>query len=168
MNRAIPKENSKLWVIFLTKMLIRLNWLFRWLCCSCWWGIVPPAGWLPHPPCTAMCPWGSHGWGVHTCLPRQMAASGFLSFYPAALILGFLWVPQASHCTSQFCWLLWLWLCVPLLMKGSLWDARPRGTVGWHCLFSVPSLLKWHQSHVSPIPLRDFGETVCISLLGLM
>lgn len=162
MNRAIPKENSKSWVIFLTKMLIRLNWLFQWLLLFLWRGNCASC-WVMTPAAPTMCSWGSHGWGFHTCLPRQMAASVFLSFYPAALILGFCWVPQTSHGTSQFCWLLCLRPWVPLLMKGSLWDARLRGTLGWHWLLSVPPLLKWRQSCLCPIPLRDFGEAVCIS-----
>ena len=49
------------------------------------------------------------GYRVLTCLFRQVAASAFpLSFYSDVLLLGFCWVPQASHCVSQFCGFLWL------------------------------------------------------------
>ena len=41
-------------------------------CASCW---------VMTPTAPTMCSWGSHGRGFHTCLPRQMAASVFLSFY---------------------------------------------------------------------------------------
>lgn len=85
MNRAIPEQNSKLRVIFLTKILIRLNWLFQWLLLFLLVGELYLL--------LGNSPQGVHGgpmgWGgsCHTCLPRQVAASAFpLSFYSGILL----------------------------------------------------------------------------------
>lgn len=108
MNRAIPVENSKLWLMFLMKTLSRLNGSFRWLCST----------WLENcTSCEAMapvCSWESHWEGVLTCLLRPVAASVFPhSFYSGALLLGFCCIPPAFHCARQFGSFLGLQPCTP-------------------------------------------------------
>ena len=140
MNRAIPVENSKLWVIFLMKMLIRLNWLFWWLLLFLFMGelcLLLTNG----PQCNHGGPMGSH-------MYSQTNGSLSFSFHSDVPLLGFCWVPQASHCASQFCGFLWLWPWAPLLMKGSLWDVRAYYGL-WHSCGDTDSLCPLYWSDTS-------------------
>lgn len=166
MNRAIPKKNSKLWVIFLTKVLIRLNWLFQWLLLFLWMGNCASC-WVMTPPLHSVFMGVSWVRGSH--MPSQTNGSLSFSFLlPCCPYSGILLGPSNIPRYQPV-------LLASLVMTLSATaDERKsvrcqaQGHSGWHWLLSVPSLLKWCQSRLCPIPLRDFGEAVCISLLGLM
>lgn len=168
MNRAIPEQNSKLWLIFLTKILIRLNWLFQWLLLFLLVGeLYLLLGNSPQGVHGGPMGWGDGGFMSH--MPSQtsgsLSFSSFLLLWDSAGSLKHPIVPASSagsfgYDPEHHCW--WKEACEIAELH------KVHGTVGWHWLLFVPSLLKWHQSHLWPIPLRDFGEAICIRLLGLI
>lgn len=95
------KRIQKLWVIFLIKMLIRLNWLFQWLLLFLLMGescLLLSNG----PQC------------VHEKFSQAFSDKWYpqLSLFPSTLMRffwGFCWVPEASHCASQLYWFLFVW-----------------------------------------------------------